>query len=93
MIGLSSPVDVTFQNMAGNSVTDGYYVPSNSTLPLWKAVASSTALAAGAFWTYAGSAVPTADPGGFFDICLQLSSTGSAANVALTCIVDYVMPF
>lgn len=35
--------DVTFRNVAGNSVTDGFYVPSASYQPLWLALASGGA--------------------------------------------------
>lgn len=30
--------DVTFQNYTGNSVTDGFYVPSAARLPIWQAL-------------------------------------------------------
>ena len=106
VIGLSAPVDVTF-SAATLALTDGNYVPSQSGNPIWQAVANLLALQTtpvGAFTNSAQAAhfnTPSAggsvyvrsdDPGGFFDVCLQLTSTGSVANVALTTRVTLVSP-
>jgi len=106
VVGLSAPVDITYA-AATLAYTDGNYVPSQSGNPLWKAIANLLALQTtpvGAFTSSAiaphfGTAsagasvyVRSDDPGGFFDICLQLTSTGSSANVKTTLFVDYTMP-
>ena len=75
--------DITFQNNTGNSVTDGFYVPSACNQPLWQALsvgsningnsnlgAATSGAAPGAF-----SSCQT-DPGGFFDICWFETTTG-----------------
>lgn len=100
------PVDITFAN-AGGALTDGQYLPSQSNFPIWQAVANSLALQTtpvGAFTNStqtnvfntasAGGSVyvRSVDPGGFFDICLQLTSTGSVANVKTTLFVDIAVP-
>ncbi len=94
VVGLSAPVDVTFANSGGANY-DGVYLPSQSGLPIWKAVYNSlvglTTNAAGAFTSAAGVIAVTSDPGGYFDIGLQLTSTGSSANKALTTICDYII--
>lgn len=104
VVGLSAPVDITFAN-SGGAFTDGQYLPSESINPLWKAIADNLALQTtpvGPF-TNASKSTPdfttasaggsvfvrSTDPGGFFDIGLQLTSTGSSANVKTTMIVDY----
>lgn len=105
-VGLGGgPIEVTFANSTG-AMTDGQYLPSNSRLPLWQAVANNLALQTtpvGAFCSssqqpHFGTAsaggsvyVRSDDPGGYFDICLQLTTTGSAANVAVTMFVDYAI--
>ena len=103
-VGLAAPVDITFA-ASSLAFTDGNYVPSQSGVPIWQAVANLLALQTtpvGAFVSSSQAAhfqtasaggsvyVRSDDPGGFFDICLQLTSTGSAANVALTTYVDFV---
>lgn len=105
-VGLGGgPIEITYANSAG-AMTDGQYIPSAGNQMLWKAIANSLALQTtpvGAFTSSssqphfltasAGASVfvRSDDPGGFFDICLQLSSTGSGANVAVTLFVDYVI--
>ena len=83
--------DITFGNYTGNSVADGFYVPSASDLPLWKATqgslrgvsklgAATSGAAPGAFTS------GVSDPGGFFDICWFATTTGvntSAVTVNL----------
>lgn len=106
VVGLSAPVDVTFA-AATLALTDANYVPSQMGNPIWQAVANLLALQTtpvGAFTSSAQAAhfntasaggsvyVRSDDPGGFFDIGLQLTTTGSGANVKLTCLVDIVEP-
>lgn len=85
--------DITFQNNTGNSVTDGFYVPSASFQPLWQALsvgsningntnlgAATSGASPGAFSTC------QTDPGGFFDICWFETTTGvntSAVMISL----------
>lgn len=87
-------VDITFANAKGTNY-DGVYIPSQSGNPIWKAVYNSlvglTTNAAGAFTSAAGVIAVTTDPGGYFDVCLQLTSTGSSANIPFTCTVDYIV--
>jgi hypothetical protein len=105
-IGLSAPVDVTFAAQT-LLFTDANYVPSQAVFPIWQAVANLLALQTtpvGAFTQTSQQAhfnTPSAgasvyvrsdDPGGYFDVCLQLTSTGSGANVKVTCMVDYINP-
>ena len=95
-IGVTAPVEVTFGNQTGTNY-DGVYLPSNSNVPVWQAVynalvAVGTTNAAGAFTSSAGVISVTKDPGGFFDIGLQLTSTGSSANVKVTMWVDLAVP-
>ena len=87
-------VDITFAN-AGGAMTDGQYLPSNSNLPIWQAVYNNLLLqgtnganAVGAFTSATGVFSVTTDPGGFFDVCIQLHATGSAANQKFTMRVD-----
>lgn len=98
-----TPTEYTFNNAAG-AFTDGQYIPSQSTMPIWQAVANSLALQTtpvGAFTVSTGPQphfntasvggtvyVRSDDPGGYFDICVQLTSTGSGSNVKLTMFVD-----
>lgn len=106
VIGLSAPVEITFK-ASGQALTDANYVPSQSNNPIWQAVANLLALQTtpvGAFTSAsqaphfatasAGASVyvRSDDPGGFFDICLQLTTTGSGANVAVTTYVDFMSP-
>lgn len=105
-VGLSAPVDITFA-ASGLAFTDANYVPSQMGNPIWQAVANLLALQTtpvGAFTSSSQAAhfntasagasvyVRSDDPGGFFDIGLQLTSTGSAANVKVTLLVDIVEP-
>lgn len=77
--------DVTFKNSTGNSVTDGFYVPSASMKPVWQALSAGGAGGLGA--ASAGSA-PSAfatcqtDPGGFFDITWFETTTGVNTGTA-----------
>ncbi len=78
--------DVTFQNYTGNSVTDGFYVPSASSQPIWQALnAGSTApggtsglgKATAATSGMNGSAYNlTYDVGGFCDVTWFETTTG-----------------
>ena len=92
-IGLFAPVDITFQNSSGNSVTDGYYLPSLSYLPLWKAMnTGSNTGAAGV--TTGGASTMTSDPGGYFDICFHATTTTSISTKGspFNMFVDYMEP-
>jgi hypothetical protein len=99
-------VDITFANTLG-AMTDGQYIPSQSYLPIWQAVSNSLALQTtpvGAFtatsltgqFTVASAGgsvyVQGQDPGGYFDIGIQLAQTGIGANVKLTMRVEIVVP-
>lgn len=86
--------DITFQNMAGNSATDGYYVPSASTKPLWQALGAGGIGGVGKATAGPSSGVGNAfascqaDPFGFFDITIFSSVTGvntAAVNLSLRC--------
>lgn len=87
--------DVTFANATGNSVTDGFYVPSAITKPIWQALnaggqaglgAATSGAAPGAFTSGAS------DPGGFFDVTWFETTTGvNTSAVWLTCRVKYTM--
>lgn len=94
---LSGVADITFHNgvAGGNSVTDGFYVPSASNKPLWSALinggigglgkitATATSATVGNGWTTC-----LTDPGGFFDICIASNTVGvntAAVNVGLRC--------
>jgi hypothetical protein len=102
-------VDITFANATNaNSVTDGFYIPSQSYLPLWQAMANSialqtTPLANGAFiqttqqphfnTASGGTAfVRSDDPGGYFDICVKYTTTGSVTAKLLSMVVDLINP-
>lgn len=93
--------DVTYLNSAGNSATDGYYVPSASTLPIWLAVTqggpgpTQTAGAWAGTGATSGSTIPSyhlgVDPGGFFDVFFQPTTTTSlSAALNFTCEVTYI---
>ena len=106
VVGLSSPVDVTFAN-SGGAYTDGQYLPSQSANPIWQAVANNLALQTTPVGAFTKSSIGTpdfttasaggsvyvrsTDPGGFFDIGLQLTSTGSSANVKTTMYADLIL--
>ena len=90
-------VDLTYQNgvAGGNSVTDGFYVPSASQKPLWQAL---TAGGIGNLGKATSGAAPGAfascqtDPGGFFDVTIFSTVTGvntSAVNLGLR--VTYIV--
>lgn len=87
-------VDITFNNgvAGGNSVTDGFYVPSASNQPLWQALSQGgiggLGKATGATSSTVGNAFTSCqtDPGGFFDICIASNTVGvntGAVNVGL----------
>lgn len=97
---LGGVMDLTFHNglAGGNSVTDGFYVPSASDQPLWQALSvggiGNLGKATGATSTTVGNAFTTCqtDPGGFFDVCVASNTVGvntSAVNIGLR--VSYVM--
>ena len=83
VVGLSAPVDITFANSGGNSVTDGYYKPSFSNKPFWQAMALSGAATTGGAFAW------TKDPGGYFDITHFVTTTNSGAAVPYTMLVDF----
>ncbi len=100
------PVDITFANTPA-IYTDGSYLPSQAGNPIWLAVANSLALLTtpvGAFTqtsqqphfntASAGASVyvRSDDPGGYFDICLQLTTSGTTANQKVNFFVDVVVP-
>ncbi len=96
---LGGVMDLTFHNgvAGGNSVTDGFYVPSASNQPLWQALSvggiGGLGKATGAVSTTVGNAFATcqSDPGGFFDVCVASNTVGvntAAVNVGLR--VSYV---
>lgn len=100
------PVDITFAS-AAQAMTDGNYIPSQATFPIWQAVANSLALQTtpvGAFTNAtqiahfntasAGASVfvRSDDPGGYFDICMQPTTQGGATGVKTTFFVDIVTP-
>jgi hypothetical protein len=87
--------------------TDANYIPSQSNNPIWLAIANLLALQTtpvGAFTSSsqaphfqtasAGGSVyvRSDDPGGYFDIGVQLTSPGSAANQPFTMYVDVTDP-
>jgi hypothetical protein len=85
--------DITFQNYGGNSVTDGYYVPSASVKPLWQATTTGIG-AATVDGANTGSspgrafALCQTDPFGFFDITYFETTTGvntAAVRINLRC--------
>ncbi len=102
-----APVDITFANAAGG-YTDGQYIPSQAQYPIWQAVANSLALQTtpvGAFTKSAidsnfGTAsaggsvyVRSTDPGGYFDICYQETTTGvNTGAINMSCFVDFIVP-
>ncbi len=109
IVGAIGPVDLTFANANnGGSVTDGVYIPSQSYLPIWQAMANSIALQTtptGAFTVATGPQphfatasagatvyVRSDDPGGFFDIGVQYTTTGVTTNKLLTMFVDAFAP-
>lgn len=91
--------DVTFHNAAGNSCTDGFYVPSAAGAPIWQALTQGGPYPQTA-GTWAGlgatslSTAPSyqlsADPGGFFDVFFQATTTTNiSATMQMTCLVEY----
>jgi hypothetical protein len=106
VIGLSAPVDITYAAQT-LLFTDANYVPSQSNQPIWKAVANLLALQTTPVGAFTNSTIDqqfgtasaggsvyvrSIDPGGYLDVCLQLTTQGSSANVKVTCFVDYTMP-
>ncbi len=108
IVGAVGPVDLTYANAANvSSITDGTYIPSQSYLPLWQAIANSLAAQTTPvglftqtsiqphFQTASAGAsvyVRSDDPGGYFDICVQYTTTGVTTNKLLTMFVDAVAP-
>ncbi len=105
-VGVSAPVDITFAACT-LAFTDANYVPSQSVYPIWQAVANLLALQTtpvGAFTKTSQQAhfntasaggsvyVRSDDPGGFFDIGIQYTTTGVTANQPLTMFVDVLSP-
>lgn len=106
IVGGVTFVDLTFAST--NAVmTDGVYIPSNSNLPLWQAIANNLAgvtTPVGAFTQTSQQAhfnTPSAgasvyvrsdDPGGYLDICIQYTTTGVTTNEKLTMVVDLIAP-
>lgn len=87
--------NVTFANATGNSVTDGFYVPSASAQPIWQAL---TVGGVGGLGKATSGATPGAftscvtDPGGFFDVCWFETTTGvNTSAVVINCKVSYVI--
>ncbi len=99
---LGGVMDLTFHNglAGGNSVTDGFYVPSASQQPLWQAlsvggIGGLGKATSGAASSTVGSAFTLcqSDPGGFFDICIASNTVGvNTAAVNLGLRVTYVLP-
>lgn len=97
----TSFTNVTYLNSAGNSATDGYNVPSSSTLPIWLAVTQGgpgPVQTPGAWAGTGATSLTTSpsyhvgvDPGGFFDVFFQPTTTTSlSAAMNFTCEVTYV---
>lgn len=85
---VGSWTDITFGNYSGNSVTDGYYVPSASMQPIWQAL--TVGGTGGTGKATAGSS-PSAfvscvtDPFGFFDLVWFETTTGvNTSTVQMT---------
>jgi len=74
--------DITFQNHLGNSVTDGFYVPSSYGLPLWQALTTGAGKATSGASPGAFTSCQS-DPGGFFDIVYFETTTGVNTSACL----------
>lgn len=82
-----------------SSVTDGFYVQSAAGAPIWQALSQGgpfpqTAGTWAGFGAVSSSSAPlyhlSADPGGFFDVFFQATTTTSAAgSFQMTCFVTY----
>src|SRR5574340_584205 len=87
--------DVTFANAAGNSVTDGFYVPSASLQPIWQALSAGGAAGLGKATSGTGASAFTScatDPGGFFDVTWFETTTGvNTGTCTLLCVVDVLI--
>lgn len=88
-------VDVTFKNAAGNSVTDGFYVPSAITKPIWQALSAGGAAGLGAATSGASPSAFTScatDPKAFFDVVWFETTTGvNTSAVQVVCQVEYAI--
>lgn len=84
-------LDITFANAAnGSSVTDGFYLPGSTDLPIWLAITQGSPgpLQTQGAWAGVGATSGstmqsyhlTQDPGGFFDLFWQPSSTNSISK-------------
>ena len=93
--------DVTYQACLGVSTfTDGFYVPSASEMPIWLALTQGgpSPQTPGAWAGYGATSLSTSpsyqlnsDPGGFFDVFLQPTTTFNiSAGFQLTCEVTYI---
>lgn len=106
MGALVVPTDETFAASAA-AATDGNYLPSNSFLPLWQAIANSLSAQnspTGPFTSTTQSLqfnTPSAngsvfviskDPGGYFDIGVQLTTVGIGAAFKFNMFVDIAAP-
>jgi hypothetical protein len=87
--------DVTFKNAAGNSVADGFYVPSAANKPIWQALSAGGAGTLGIATSGASPGAFTScatDPGGFFDIAWFETTTGvNTGTCQLSCRVTYAI--
>jgi hypothetical protein len=87
--------DVTFKNAAGNSVTDGFYVPSAINKPIWQALGFGGAGTLGIATSGASPGAFTTcqtDPKAYFDVCFFSTTTGiNTSAVWLTCRVKYTI--
>lgn len=83
--------DVTFANFSGNSVADGFYIPSASVKPVWQALTTGAGAATSGASPSAFSTCQT-DPFGFFDVVWFETTTGvNTAAVTLTCEVNFTV--
>jgi len=78
-VPLLGMMDVTFNNLTGNSATDGYYVPSASVKPLWQAIMTGGLTSAGVQGTNAAVGV-----GG----TTATSTSATVGNGWTTCLTD-----
>lgn len=100
MAGFTAMTDVTYKNVTGNSVTDGFYVPSASEMPIWLALTQGgpSPQTPGAWAGFGAVTLSTnalyqlsADPGGFFDLFFQATTTTSlSAAMNVTTQLTYV---
>ncbi len=79
-----TPTEYAFNNAAGNSATDGFYVPTASIMPIWLALSQGGPgpQTDGAWAGLGATSLSSApgyqlnlDPGGFFDLFFQPTTT------------------